>query len=143
MPDAIRQGDRATIEHVFSSEDVAAFALLSGDSNPIHLDEGAAGAAGFERQVVHGVLVVSLISRLLGTVLPGPGTILLAQELRYRRPVYPGELVRATVEVTSVREDKPVFVLRTWVETSEVVLDGEATVVLRKIDRPAGADQRA
>jgi acyl dehydratase len=92
---------------------------------------------------VHGVLVCGLISQLLGTRLPGPGTILLAQELRYRRAVYPGEPVRATVEVTNVREDKPVFVLRTWVETSEVVLEGEATVVVRKLDRTAGTGQRA
>ena len=137
MTDALRPGSRATIEHAFSAEDVAAFARLSGDSNPIHLDAAAARSAGFDRPVVHGVLVGSLISRLLGTRLPGPGTILLSQELKYRRPVYPGDQIRATVEVISAREDKPVFVLRTWVETNEIVLEGEATVVVRTLD--AGA----
>jgi acyl dehydratase len=131
MAEPIRVGDRATIEHTFSTADIEAFARLSGDDNPIHLDGPAARLAGFDREVVHGVLVTSLISRLLGTRLPGPGTILLGQELRYRRPVYAGTPLRATVEVTNVREDKPVFVLRTWVETDEVVLDGEATVLLR------------
>lgn len=144
MTDALRPGSRATIEHTFSAEDVAAFARLSGDSNPIHLDAAAARRAGFDRPVVHGVLVGSLISRLLGTRLPGPGTILLSQELKYRRPVYPDDPIRASVEVISVREDKPVVVLRTWVETTEIVLDGEATVVVRKLDAGArdghGAD---
>ena len=135
MTDPIRPGDRASIEHVFSADDVTAFARLSGDDNPIHLDAEAAKVAGFEREVVHGVLVTSLISRLLGTQLPGPGTILLGQELRYRRPVHPGDRLRATVEVTSVREDKPVIVLKTWVEGEEVVLDGEATVIVRPVTR--------
>lgn len=135
MIDAIRPGARATIEHTFTAADVTTFARLSGDENPIHLDGDAARTAGFEREVVHGVLVCSLISRLLGTRLPGPGTILLAQDLRYRRPVYPDQAARATVEVVSVREDKPVVVLRTWVETDEVVVEGEATVVVRKLDR--------
>ncbi len=139
MADSIRPGDQASIDHVFTSDDVAAFARLSGDDNPIHLDADAARAAGFEREVVHGVLVTSLVSRLLGTRLPGPGAILLGQQLRYRRPVYPGDRLLATVEVTSVREDKPVVVLRAWVESDEVVLDGEATVLVRKLAaNPAG-----
>jgi acyl dehydratase len=138
MADPIRPGDRASIEHVFTTDDVAAFARLSDDVNPIHLDADAARAAGFDREVVHGVLVTSLISRLLGTQLPGPGTILLGQELRDRRRVHPGDPVRATVEVTNVREDNPVIVLHTWVETGEVVLDGEATVVVRALDAGPG-----
>jgi acyl dehydratase len=135
MTDRIRPGDRVSVEHVFTADDVEAFARLSGDDNPIHLDADTARAAGFAREVVHGVLVTSLISRLLGTRLPGPGTILLGQELSYRRPVHPGDQLTATVEVTSVREDKPVIVLRTWVEGTEVVLDGEATVIVREVPR--------
>lgn len=126
-------GARATLEHTFTVANVAEFARLSGDTNPIHLDAAAARRAGFEREVVHGVLVTGLISRLLGTQLPGPGTILLQQQLRYLRPVYPDQMIRATVEVTTVREDKPVFGLRTWVETGELVLEGEATVVVRPL----------
>src|SRR4029079_6287726 len=98
-----------------------------------HLDAAAARAAGFDREVVHGVLVSSLISRLLGTRLPGPGTILLGQELRYRRPVHPGDRLTARAEVRSVREEKPVMVLKTLVEGTEIVLDGEATVMLRTV----------
>jgi 3-hydroxybutyryl-CoA dehydratase len=129
----IRVGSRATLEHTFTLQQVSDFARLSGDTNPIHVDPEAARRAGFDREVVHGVLVVGLISRLLGTQLPGPGTILLEQRLRYARPVYPGQPLLASVEVTIAREDKPVFGLRTWIETTEVVLEGEATVVVRQL----------
>jgi acyl dehydratase len=133
MAERIRVGDKAVVQRVFSAADVAAFAHLSGDDNPIHRDRAAAIQAGFEREVVHGVLVTSLISQLLGTRLPGPGTILLGQQLTYRRPVLVDQEVRASVEVLSVREDKPVIVLRTWVETEELALDGEATVLFRPL----------
>jgi 3-hydroxybutyryl-CoA dehydratase len=134
MTEPLRAGDRVSIDHTFTAADVHAFALLSGDDNPIHEDAAAARRAGFDREVVHGVLVTSLISRLLGTRLPGPGTILLGQQLRYLRPVHAGDPLRASVEVSTVREDKPVIVLRTWIESGEVVLDGEATVLWRRLD---------
>jgi len=135
MPDLPLPGATAMVEHRFSREDVATFARLSGDDNPIHLDDEAARAAGFDGVIVHGALVTSLLSRLLGTTLPGPGTIYLGQETRFLRPVRPGDRLTAHVEVVSVREDKPVIVLRTWVESTEVVVDGQATVLFR----PAGA----
>ena len=139
MSERLQVGDQATLDHVFQAADVSAFAALSGDDNPIHLDPAAARRAGFDREIVHGVLVASLISRLLGTRLPGPGTVLLAQQLSYRRPVYIGEQVRAGVEVLSVREDKPVIVLRTWVATDAVALEGEATVIVRPLVAASGA----
>jgi 3-hydroxybutyryl-CoA dehydratase len=114
---------------------VVAFARLSGDDNPIHLDPDAARTAGVEGTIVHGALVMGLFSRLLGTRLPGPGTVYLGQEIRFVRPVYPGATVTAHVEVVSVREDKPVIVLRTWAETSGVVMEGQATVLLRGATR--------
>jgi len=141
MAEPLRPGDRASIDHTFSAADVEAFAGLSGDTNPIHLDRDAARRAGFDREVVHGVLVTSLISRLLGTRLPGPGTILLGQPLRYLRPVHPGDRVQAIVEVISVRVDKPVVVLKTWVEADGIVLDGEATVVVRATDSVSRHDE--
>lgn len=126
-------GQRASLARRFAVSDVVAFAALTGDDNPIHLQREAATRAGFDRELVHGTLVAGLISQLLGTQLPGPGTILLAQELRYLRPVYVGNLVHASVEVLTVREDKPVYTLRTWVETPDLALDGTATVVVRSL----------
>lgn len=126
-------GDRATVEHVFSQADVTAFAHLSGDDNPVHLDAAAAVEMGFSGTIVHGMLAAGLISRLLGTRLPGPGTIYLGQELRFRRPILPGEPVTATVEVTGRREDKPIFELRTTVMSAgETAIEGTATVLLRR-----------
>lgn len=126
-------GDRATVEHVFSQADVTAFAHLSGDDNPVHLDAAAAVEMGFSGTIVHGMLAAGLISRLLGTRLPGPGTIYLGQELRFRRPILPGEPVTATVEVIGRREDKPIFELRTTViSAGETAIEGTATVLLRR-----------
>lgn len=132
-------GDHADIQHVFTQDDVREFARLSGDDNPIHLNRDAARTAGFEGTIVHGTLVMGLFSRLLGTRLPGAGTVYLGQEIKFMRPVYPGATVTAHVEVVSVRDDKPVIVLRTWAETDQVVMDGQATVLLRgATPRPAG-----
>jgi enoyl-CoA hydratase len=133
MADRLVPGMHAAVTATFGAREVAAFVALSGDDNPIHLDAAAASAAGFEREIVHGALVLGLISRLLGTTLPGPGTVIIEQQIRYRRPVFVGEPVTAHVEVTSVREDKPVVTLRTWAETSDVALDGETVVVVRAL----------
>ena len=143
MADRLVPGMQAAVTAIFAAPEVAAFVALSGDDNPIHLDAAAASAAGFEREIVHGALVLGLISRLLGTTLPGPGTVIIEQQIRYRRPVFVGEPVTAHVEVTSVREDKPVVTLRTWVETSDVALDGETVVVVRTLARAPAAEPDA
>jgi 3-hydroxybutyryl-CoA dehydratase len=132
-------GDHASVDHAFTVADIATFARLSGDDNPIHLDEEAARAAGFEGVIAHGAMVMGLFSRLLGTRLPGPGTIYLGQETRFSRPVYPGATVTAHVEVVAVREDKPVVTLRTWAEVEGMVaMDGQATVLVRPVSSPEG-----
>ena len=136
LPDV---GDRASIEHVFTQADIEAFSRLSGDDNPVHLDPEAGMRMGFAGTIVHGMLAASLISRLLGTQLPGPGTIYLSQQLRFRRPIAPGETVVATVEITSHREDKPVFEVETTVTVgSETAIEGHAAVLLRPADLTAG-----
>jgi acyl dehydratase len=136
MADLPKLGDSASVDHVFTQEDIAGFAALSGDDNPIHLDPEAARAAGFAGTIVHGTLVIGLFSRLLGTRLPGPGTVYLGQEIRFLRPVSPGITVTAHVEVTAIREDKPVITLRTWAEAAgDNVMDGQATVLLRGVAR--------
>lgn len=132
-------GDHASVDHVFLADDIVAFARLSGDDNPIHLDDTAARAAGFEGVIAHGAMVMGLFSRLLGTRLPGNGTIYLGQEMRFSRPVYPGATVTAHVEVVTVRDDKPVVTLRTWAEVQgTVVMDGQATVLVRRVAPPEG-----
>ena len=127
-------GDTASVEHVFTQEDVAAFARLSGDDNPVHLDDDAARRMGFSGTIVHGLLAASLISRLLGTRLPGPGTIYLQQQLRFLRPILPGRPVVATVSVVSRREDKPILELSPVISTEgETAIGGSATVIVRPV----------
>jgi acyl dehydratase len=142
MPDLPRPGAHASVTHVFTRDDIAEYARLSGDDNPVHLDPAAARAAGFDDLIAHGALVMGLFSRLLGTQLPGPGTIYLGQELRFSRPIYADVTLTAHVEVVSLREDKPVVTLRTWVEAADAtVIDGIATVLVRSLTpRPPAGD---
>lgn len=124
-------GQTATIEKTLDKQTVEAFASVSEDNNPIHLDEDFAKTTQFERPIVHGMLASSLISGLLASKVPGAGSIYLGQSLRFVRPIFVGETVTAKVEVTSVRDDKPIAVISTQVlnANGEVAVDGEATVM--------------
>ncbi|EGU43987.1 MaoC family dehydratase [Vibrio splendidus] len=124
-------GQIATIEKKLDKQTVEAFASVSEDYNPIHLDEDFAKTTQFERPIVHGMLASSLISGLLASKVPGAGSIYLGQSLKFLRPIFVGETVTAKVEVISVREDKPIAVISTQVlnANGEVAVDGEATVM--------------
>lgn len=128
----IKQGDRASLSKTFTEREVLLFSELSEDRNPIHIDVAAGEASIFGAQVVHGMLVASLISGLLGLHLPGPGSIYLGQELKFTAPVFIGDEITAVVEVTALREDKPIATLRTYCvnQANKVVIDGVATVKL-------------
>ncbi|MDF1692491.1 MAG: MaoC family dehydratase [Zhongshania sp.] len=130
MTATFKVGDQAKLTKSFTAEDVNHFAALSEDFNPIHIDSVAAAASIFGGQVVHGMLVASLISGLLGAHLPGSGTIYLGQDLAFKAPIYIGDEVTAIVEVIEIREDKPIAKLRTYClnQKGKLVLDGIATV---------------
>ena len=102
----IRVGDSYSVKRVFTKEDVATFAKLCGDSNPIHLDDAAARKAGFDGCIVHGALVSSLFSYIMGVHIPGPDSIYLHQSVQFQAPVLVGEEVEATVTVKKFRKDK-------------------------------------
>ncbi len=123
-------GDRVSIKKAFSYEDVLSFSRLSLDTNPIHIDQRYASQTKFGKQIVHGMLVSSLFSGLLGEQLPGRGTIYLGQTVKFIRPVFLNEEVEASVEVTSIRSDKPIITLKTICKTNSngIVLEGEAVV---------------
>lgn len=128
----IKIGDKATVKKAFTREDVVNFAELSTDNNPIHLDKDYAEASIFKKNIVHGMLVSSLISSVLGTKLPGEGTIYMGQELKFLKPVYYGDECTAEVEVLSKRDDKQIVVLKTTVYTSNgEVVSGQA--VMKKL----------
>ena len=123
-------GDSASITKKFGIEEVTKFAEVSEDNNPIHLDEQAGAESIFGQRVVHGMLVGSLFSAIIGTKLPGKGTIYLGQNLSFKAPVMLDDEITATVEVASVREGKPIMKLRTFAVNAEgtLVIDGEAVV---------------
>jgi 3-hydroxybutyryl-CoA dehydratase len=110
---------------------IEAFAELSGDRNPVHLDDAYAAATRFGGRVAHGMLTAAHFSALLASDLPGPGSIYLGQELRFTAPVRPGDDVRCRVEVTAWDESRRRATLSTeaWVRDVKVV-DGTATVLV-------------
>ncbi len=123
-------GDSASLSGSFSQEDIDAFARISGDDNPAHVDAAWAEASSFGGRVAHGVLTAGLISAVLGTQLPGPGSIYLSQTLRWLAPVLPGDILTATATVKEIIPDKKRVVLDTIVQKDgETVLTGEALVV--------------
>jgi 3-hydroxybutyryl-CoA dehydratase len=124
-------GDSAEFSKTITDRDVRAFADLTGDRNPVHLDGEYASATRFGRRIAHGMLGASLISTALAGELPGPGSVYLSQTLRFTAPVYLGDTVTARVTVKSVREDKPVVTLETVCvnQRGERVVEGEAVVL--------------
>lgn len=99
-----RVGDTASLTKTFHEEDIRAFAELSLDDNGVHTDPQLSRRGLFRRPVVHGVLVGSLISSVMGTQLPGHGTVLQDQQIEYLAPVYPGDTVTAEVKLTGIEE---------------------------------------
>lgn len=131
-PPRLAVGQRSTFSKTIAETDIRMFAALTGDQNPLHLDEAFAGRSRFGRPIAHGILVAGVISAALGMVLPGPGAIYLSQTLNFLRPVYPGDTVTAAVEVVAYREDKGIVTLRTTCanQAGDPVVDGEAVLLV-------------
>lgn len=111
---------------------IKAFAEVSTDNNPIHLDEEYAASTVFKRRIAHGMCCASFFSAIIANELPGPGSIYLAQNLNFLAPVYIDDVLRVEVRVLNVRKDKPIYTLSTKAFVGEnLVIDGEA-VVLKK-----------
>lgn len=125
----LRIGQSASIGKTISEADILMFTAVSLDTNPIHLDAEAAKKTVFGERIAHGMLSASLISALLGTRLPGPGSIYMRQSLRFVAPVKIGDTVKATVEVVSLNPEKKRATLKTiCMVGDELVIEGEAYV---------------
>ena len=127
----MKPGDSAEITKTIEQADVDAFADLTGDHNPVHVDEGFAKTTRFGRRIAHGMLTASLISSVLANELPGEGSVYLGQTLEFVKPVFPGDEITARVTVKEIREDKPIVKLETICinQRDEIVIRGEATVL--------------
>ena len=133
MP-SLQLGEKASRTTTISDEMIRLFADLTGDANPVHLDDAYAAGTRFGRRIAHGMLAAGLISAALANDLPGPGTVYLSQTLQFKAPVYPGDTILTTVEVKKVRPDKPIVTLATYCtnQNDQVVLEGEAVVLVAK-----------
>jgi acyl dehydratase len=127
----LKLGASASRTKRITAEDIEAFARASGDMNPVHLDAAYAATTPFGRRIAHGLLTASIVSAVLGNDLPGPGTIYMSQELKFKAPVYLDDEITATVELIRYREDRRIATFRTVCTNQEgkLVLEGEAVVI--------------
>lgn len=125
-----RPGDTASRTRLIEEADIARFTEISGDRNPLHYDAGVAARTRFGRIIVPGGVTTALLNAVVAEDLPGPGSVFLHVDWSFPAPVFPGDVITATVEVVSVREDKPIYRLATTITNQDdgVVLDGTALV---------------
>ena len=137
--DEIAVGDSARITRTMTQRDIELFAIVSGDVNPAHLDESYARDSLFHGLIAHGLLGGALISAVLGTKLPGPGTIYLSQDLKFMKPVRPDDTIDVLVTVVSKDDEKKIVVLDCIAKNQDgkEVIKGTATVIapMEKIRR--------
>ena len=131
---SFQPGDTASRTTTITDEMIRAFAELTGDANPVHLDDAYAAGTRFGRRIAHGMIAAGLISAALANDLPGPGTVYLSQTLQFKAPVFPGDTITTTVEVKTVRPDKPIVTLGTVCmnQDQKIVLEGEAVVLVSR-----------
>ena len=126
----MKVGDTARRSRVVQARDIELFTELTGDRNPLHYDEEAAGRSRFGGLIVQGGVTSGLLNAVVAEDLPGPGSVFLHVDWSFRAPVRPGDEITAEVEVIELREDKPLTKLRTTIANQDdtVVLDGTALV---------------
>lgn len=132
--DQLEIGQEASFTKTISEADVYMYAGISGDLNPAHIDEEYAKNTMFKTRIAHGMLTAGFISNVLGTKLPGPGTIYLSQDLKFTKPVYFADTITATITVEEIMVEKNRVVLKTICtnQNGDVVVDGKATVLAPK-----------
>lgn len=124
-------GQSAETTRVVTANDVEAFAAVSGDTNPVHLDEDYAKTTTFQTRIAHGMLSGAYISAVIGTKLPGPGSIYLSQSMRFRRPVKLGDAVVTRVTIQALDEARGHATLATLCQVNgKTVVDGEAVIMV-------------
>ena len=127
----LRVGQTAVVARTLTEADIVLFAGISGDTNPVHINEEFAAGTMFSGRIAHGMLTASFISTVIGTRLPGPGSIYLSQSLRFKAPVRVGDTLWARATVTELMPEKRRASLATTVTVRDkIVLEGEAVVMV-------------
>ena len=130
--DEIAVGQSASLEREVTQDVINTFADASGDFNPVHVDPAFAASTMFKGTIAHGMLSAAYISAVLGTQLPGPGSIYMGQSLKFRAPVRPGDKVVTTCTVKEVVAEKKRVILETLCKVGDtLVLEGEATMLVQ------------
>lgn len=124
-------GQKVVLERSFSLEEVIAYANLSGDDNPLHINEEFAKNSRFGKNIVHGMFVMGVVSKILGTMLPGNGTIYLGQDVKFKRPVFVDQKVFFEVTITEIEPERKFIYLSTNVvdEAGKCLVEGNARVL--------------
>ena len=123
-------GDTASLEHIVVLQDVEAFAFLTGDTNPVHLDEAYARESVFKERIAHGMYTAAFFGTIFGTALPGPGSIYVRQSLDFKAPVKLGDVIRATVELAELLPKNRARFTCAALVGNGTVLTGEAVLIL-------------
>ena len=124
-------GQTACFGKTITDAEIAAFAGVSGDTNPVHLHDEFAAATPFKARIAHGMLGAAYISTLIGTRLPGPGCIYVSQNLRFKAPVKVGDTLTAFVTIEELIPQKTFIKMKTQCKVGDkVVIDGEATIMV-------------
>lgn len=123
-------GQSGSFSKTLTQTDVYMYAGICGDFNPVHVNEVEAGKSIFGKQVVHGMLSASLISTVIGTIMPGKGSIYLGQNLKFVKPVFFGDTITAVVTIIGIDDYKNILELQTqeFNQNNELVVDGTARV---------------
>ncbi len=126
-------GITSSYEKTVTAKDIDAFAAITGDTNPVHLDQEYAANTPFKARIAHGMISAGLISTVLGTQLPGPGCIYLDQQIKFRAPVYIDDTVIAIVTVEDINQRRGRVILKTQCYVNDkLVADGTATMMVDK-----------
>ncbi len=130
--DSFQIGDTASFSKTITESDVSNYAGITGDFNPVHIDQEYAAKSFFKDRIVHGMLSAGLISAVLGTKLPGPGAIYLSQDLKFRKPVKINDTITAKVEVIEKKPKRNILKLKTicFNQKNDEVLTGNAEIML-------------
>ena len=127
-------GQSASLSKTVTEYDVYTFAGVTGDFNPAHINEAYAATTSFKKRIAHGMLSAGFVSAVLGTKLPGPGSIYAGQTMKFLSPVYIGDTVTATVTIKEIIEERRRIILTTEVTNQDgvTVFTGEATIFIPK-----------
>ena len=127
----IKLGMSESYTQTITDADIKLYAGISGDNNPVHMSEEYAEGSRFKKRIAHGLLSAGFFSALFGTKLPGPGCVYVSQNLEFKRPVYLGDTVTATISVTSIRiKEKKVSFRTLCTVKTKIVIDGHAVLFI-------------